>query len=91
MQVFIGLLGGAVFGYIMMKRNMDKRLYLILTKCGLPEQELGVIMSYYRNYNRICKEVAREQRNQATKLEANYQLQRLSNQDVNLETGEVKK
>lgn len=72
---FISIILGAFIGYFIIKKQMEKRLYMVLTKSGLfNEQSLGAIMAYYRDYDKICKEVAKQQKNAALKMEADYRM-----------------
>ena len=75
MEVFFSIILGAFIGYFIIKRNMEKRLFMILTKSGLfTEEQLGVLMHYYRDYSKICKEVDKRQRDTALKMECAYRL-----------------
>ena len=82
MQVFFGFLVGALIGYFMIKKSMEQRLFMILTKTGLfSEEQLGFLMSYYRDYKKICKEVEKKQRDEALRMEANYRLSKERDQN----------
>lgn len=74
MNYLLGIILGAFVGYLMIKRNMDKKYYMILLKSGLPQDTIDTLYSYYKNYDKLVKEVAREQREKALQLERNYSL-----------------
>lgn len=74
MEVVIGAFLGMLFGYFMIKSQMDKRLYMILSKSGMNEQALQEFMAYYRNYNKIQKEADKKAKEKALSLEVEYRL-----------------
>ena len=75
MEGFISIILGSFIGYFLVKKQMEKRLFMILTKSGLfTEEQLGVLMHYYRDYSKICKEVDKRQRDNALKMECDYRL-----------------
>ena len=86
MQIFVGFLVGGFFGYLMIKKSMESRLYMILTKMGLfNEEQIHFIMSYYRDYKKICKEVDKNMRDEALRMEMDYRLskEKVQNEKAN--------
>lgn len=72
---FISIIFGALIGYFIIKKQMEKRLYSILVKMGVfaPEQ-LQLVMDYYTNYNRVVKDAKKKQYDEMMKLECAYHL-----------------
>lgn len=76
MSVIIGLIVGLILGFCFIKKQMDQRLYMILKKSGMTDQQVDGFMAYYRNYSKIQKEADKLMRDNALKMEADYRLRK---------------
>ena len=75
MNVVIGLVVGMFGGFLFIRKQMDQRLYMILSKTGIfNEEQLAALMSHYRNYNKILKEARKRYKEAAIEMETKYLL-----------------